>query len=231
VSRRLLLVAGVAVLAVLAGLSSELGRSSSSGSGALPGELAGPAPWPRNAGRLEQRLTALGVPAPGFEGTALHTHQHLDLFVDGKRVVVPAGIGIDPAGRFISPLHTHDTSGVIHVESPTVRPFTLGELFGVWASGSVRAGWAGTSTAAAGPSALTSTAGRWRATPAAWCSPSTRSSCSRSGASCRGPSRRVTPSRPASRRPDEGAILRSADETAAPILPAAHPRSARPERD
>jgi hypothetical protein len=45
---------------------------------------------------------------------------------------VPAGIGIDPGGRFISPLHTHDTSGVVHVESPTIRPFTLGELFGVW---------------------------------------------------------------------------------------------------
>jgi hypothetical protein len=33
---------------------------------------------------------------------------------------------------FISPLHTHDTTGVIHVESPTVRDFTLGEFFGVW---------------------------------------------------------------------------------------------------
>jgi hypothetical protein len=45
---------------------------------------------------------------------------------------VPAGVGIDPAAAFISPLHTHDTSGVVHVESPTVRPFTLAEFFGVW---------------------------------------------------------------------------------------------------
>ena len=138
-SRRVVLVAAAAALAILAGLSLELGRSGSSGDASptsvpahLPGELSGPAPWPANAGRLAPRLAALGLPALGFEGTALHIHQHLDVFVDGRRVVVPAGIGIDPDGRFISPLHTHDTSGVIHVESTTVRPFTLGEFFAVW---------------------------------------------------------------------------------------------------
>jgi hypothetical protein len=139
VSRRVVLVAVVTALAILAGLSLELGRSGSSGhttsmsvAARLPGQLTGHAPWPANTGRLAPRLAALGLPVLGFEGTALHSHQHLDVFVNGKRVVVPAGIGIDPGGRFISPLHTHDTSGVIHVESTTVRPFTLGELFGVW---------------------------------------------------------------------------------------------------
>ena len=52
--------------------------------------------------------------------------------VDGRRVTVPAGIGIDDAEGFISPLHTHDESGVIHVESPDVRTFTLGQFFSVW---------------------------------------------------------------------------------------------------
>jgi hypothetical protein len=61
----------------------------------------------------------------------VHIHQHLDLYVDGHKVPVPAGIGIDPAVGY-APLHTHDPSGVIHVESPTVRPYTLGELFAVW---------------------------------------------------------------------------------------------------
>jgi hypothetical protein len=60
----------------------------------------------------------------------LHIHQHLDVFDNGRRVTVPAGIGI--GDTFISPLHTHDTSGVMHVESPTIRPFTLAEFFGVW---------------------------------------------------------------------------------------------------
>jgi hypothetical protein len=101
--------------------------------GPLPGELDGRAPWPANDGRgLRARLAALGLPALSAEGTVLHIHSHLDVFVDGRRVVVPAGIGIDPAGRFISPLHTHDTTGVVHVESPTVRTFTLGEFIDVW---------------------------------------------------------------------------------------------------
>jgi hypothetical protein len=97
------------------------------------GVLTGPAPWPANNGSgLRARLAALGLPALPREGTVLHIHSHLDVFVHGRRVVVPAGIGIDPYFRFISPLHTHDTSGVIHIESPTVRIFTLGEFLGVW---------------------------------------------------------------------------------------------------
>jgi hypothetical protein len=101
-------------------------------SGRLAGELTGPAPWRANGQDLRARLAALGLPALAREGTALHIHSHLDVFVGGKRVVVPTGIGIDPDGHFISPVHTHDTSGVIHIESPTVRRFTLGEFFGVW---------------------------------------------------------------------------------------------------
>jgi hypothetical protein len=98
----------------------------------LAGQLDGPAPWPRNVGDLGARLDELGLPALAFEGTTLHIHQHLDLYVDGRRVTVPGNIGIEEAQGFISPLHTHDDSGVIHVESPDVRTFTLGELFGVW---------------------------------------------------------------------------------------------------
>ena len=91
-------------------------------------QQTGPPPWAPETGRLRERLDATGVPARA--GTTLHTHQHLDVFVDGKRVVVPAGIGIGDG--FISPLHTHDASGVIHVESRTVRSYSLAEFFAVW---------------------------------------------------------------------------------------------------
>jgi hypothetical protein len=134
-----LVLAGV-TLAAAAGLVFVLGPGGGSTGTAsasllrvqLPGELVTRAPWPANVALLRGRLDALGLPALGREGTALHTHQHLDLFVRGRRVVVPGGIGIDAAARFISPIHTHDASGVIHVESPQVRTFTLGQLFGVW---------------------------------------------------------------------------------------------------
>jgi hypothetical protein len=29
-------------------------------------------------------------------------------------------------------VHTHDASGVVHIESPVQRRFTLGELFDLW---------------------------------------------------------------------------------------------------
>ena len=95
---------------------------------ALPGLETGPPPWPAETERLRARLEAIGVPARA--GTKLHTHQHLDVFVNGERVEIPAGIGIGEG--FLSPLHTHDASGVIHVESTTVRSYSLAELFAVW---------------------------------------------------------------------------------------------------
>jgi hypothetical protein len=45
---------------------------------------------------------------------------------------VPAGIGIDTRAGTISPLHTHDDSGVIHVESPTESTFSLAQFFAEW---------------------------------------------------------------------------------------------------
>jgi hypothetical protein len=95
---------------------------------ALPGLEEGPPPWPAETRRLRARLGAVGVPARA--GTTLHTHQHLDVLVNGKRVIVPAGIGIGEG--LISPLQTHDASGVIHVESTTVRSYSLAEFFAVW---------------------------------------------------------------------------------------------------
>ena len=99
----------------------------------LPGILTGPAPWPANTEDLLGRLSAIGLPALPAESFTLHIHQHLDLYVNGTKQVVPALIGIITSPQVVfSPLHTHDTSGIIHVESPTVRSFTLGEFFDVW---------------------------------------------------------------------------------------------------
>jgi hypothetical protein len=123
------LVAGVGGLAVSA---ANRDRQPATSPGPLAGLQTGPAPWGANTADLAERLRAIGIPALSpMEGTAVHIHQHLDLYVDGRKVLVPAGIGIDPAVGY-APLHTHDPSGVIHVESPTVRTYTLGEFFAVW---------------------------------------------------------------------------------------------------
>jgi hypothetical protein len=123
------LVAGIGALAVSV---ANRDRQPAAGSGGLAGLQTGPAPWGANTADLAQRLRAMGLPPLSpVEGTVIHIHQHLDLYVDGRKVPVPAGVGIDPAVGY-APLHTHDTSGIVHVESPTVRTYTLGEFFGVW---------------------------------------------------------------------------------------------------
>ncbi|WP_235688659.1 hypothetical protein [Mycolicibacterium phocaicum] len=68
----------------------------------------------------------------GEEGMVDHVHAHVDVLVDGRPVPVPANIGIDLKRRTMSPLHTHDDTGVIHVESPASRQFSLGEFFSEW---------------------------------------------------------------------------------------------------
>jgi hypothetical protein len=98
----------------------------------LPGIATTTAPWNPEIANLRARLKDLGLPALAAEGSALHIHQHIDLNIDGNAVSVPAGIGINEAGGFISPIHTHDTSGLIHVESNVVRDFTLGQFFDIW---------------------------------------------------------------------------------------------------
>ena len=96
------------------------------------GTQDGKGPWIAERANLKARLLSIGLPALSAEGTVMHIHQHLDIFINGNQTPVPAEIGIGNTEHFISPLHTHDNSNIIHVESPTVEIFTLGQFFDVW---------------------------------------------------------------------------------------------------
>jgi hypothetical protein len=99
----------------------------------LAGILTGPAPWPANSAQMGARLAPLGLQPLSAEGTVVHIHQHIDIYIDGKKETIPALIGIVTKPQVLfSPIHTHDATGIIHVESPVVRDFTLGEFFDVW---------------------------------------------------------------------------------------------------
>lgn len=85
-------------------------------------------------------------------GGSFHWHPQLSITINGGTQVVPAQIGIAPelwksheldgfssmqampwmgmAG--MAPLHTHDTTGTIHVESAVSRDYTLKEFLDVW---------------------------------------------------------------------------------------------------
>lgn len=98
----------------------------------LSGMQTGNVPWNAETDHLKDRLSAIGLSALPKEGSALHIHLHLDIFIGGKSVSVPADIGVNEAAHFISPIHTHDSTAFIHIESPTIRTFTLGQFFDVW---------------------------------------------------------------------------------------------------
>lgn len=97
----------------------------------MSGLQTGALPWNNGVGELQGRLAQVKLNALTQEGVAFHIHQHLDLFVNGKHVSVPAGIGIYD-NTFITEMHTHDADGVLHVESGKNRPYTLGQFFGEW---------------------------------------------------------------------------------------------------
>ena len=101
-------------------------------SSGLPGIQTTMAPWNNGGEGLKDRLKGIGEPALSMEGSALHIHQHIDIYVHGAKIGVPSRIGIGFLDSFIAPIHTHDISGVIHVESPVVKDFTLGQFFDVW---------------------------------------------------------------------------------------------------
>lgn len=80
----------------------------------------------------------------------MHNHVSLNVTIGGKPIIVPSSIGITHTGIFadpslfadhsldkygmegMSPLHTHDSSGLIHIESNTVRNYFLGEFLDLW---------------------------------------------------------------------------------------------------
>ena len=114
---------------------------------------SGAPPW-RAPSDPMARTVAAGLKPERKEFFAVHSHAHLDIFVNGEIVEVSAGIGIDitdpgvkrfedPGGvgyggielcdnPCISPLHTHDTTGVVHTEAPENQTNTLGEFFVEW---------------------------------------------------------------------------------------------------
>lgn len=94
--------------------------------------------------RLGERID--GIACQQGEQVAFHIHAHLRIVVHGASRQVPAGVGIaapyeveqTPTGPFVAGascfmwLHTHAADGIVHIESPTRRTYTLGEFFDVW---------------------------------------------------------------------------------------------------
>ena len=131
------LIAAIVIAVILArdsgGGSSSSSEASVAGYNRLPGIRKTKAPWPPEYEHLADRLLPLGLTTLPQEAVNTHYHSHLDIFVDGKKVKVPALIGINVGAQYLTELHTHDTRGVIHIESPKENDhFTLGQFVAEW---------------------------------------------------------------------------------------------------
>ena len=130
-------------------------KSGSKQSSPAPRPATGAPPWPAPPNPMKLTRKA-GLFPERAEFLQYHVHAHLDVFVNGKPIRVPAGIGIDIKDPgvtsekladgttsyggielcrrvCISPLHTHDDTGVLHTETKTVQPNRLGQFFTEWA--------------------------------------------------------------------------------------------------
>jgi hypothetical protein len=72
-----------------------------------------------------------GIECLGAEQLAFHIHTKFNITINNGSYPIPAGIGIIPA-KCIYWLHTHDNSGIIHIESPIKKGFTLGQFLQIW---------------------------------------------------------------------------------------------------
>jgi hypothetical protein len=97
------------------------------------------------AGTTSQGATVDGVQCAPIEQLAYHIHAHLQVYVSGQPRALPAAIGMvgpvaeqTPYGPFYGAqqcyywLHTHASDGIIHIESPSARVYTLGNFFDEW---------------------------------------------------------------------------------------------------
>lgn len=128
--------AAVAVIAaitavIVTGNSHQPTRTGAASATTSPSSTPVPTDWALPADP-SAAATKAGLPMLGQEMLAVHYHAHLDVIVRGQTITVPAQIGIDEARQRISALHTHDTSGVVHIESGQDIPYTLGQLFTEW---------------------------------------------------------------------------------------------------
>jgi hypothetical protein len=104
-----------------------------------------PAPALASTATKATGKTVDGIGCDTTEQLVYHIHAHLTVFVSGAARQIPAAIGIPgaqaentPTGPFIASgtcfywLHTHAADGIIHIESPVHRTYTLGDFFDIW---------------------------------------------------------------------------------------------------
>ena len=70
-----------------------------------------------------------------------HIHAHVTMYVNGTKTPIPANVGIAPDNSCLYWLHTHDDSGVIHIEAPEGVSATFGNFLDIWGQRFLQVGY------------------------------------------------------------------------------------------
>jgi hypothetical protein len=87
-----------------------------------------------------------GIRCDQMEGAVLHIHQHLAIRDHGKPVAVPEDVGRPIVAQCLYWLHTHTPDGIVHIEAPAFRTFTLANFFDIWGEPLTKTNVAGAKT-------------------------------------------------------------------------------------
>lgn len=131
---------GAALLAALVFVAAQAMNNNSSQDPALNAPLLAPVDTAATGAAVD------GIQCGSHEETLFHIHAHVAIMVNGSLRAIPQGIGIAPprqeaqtasgptvvSGTCFYWLHTHTADGIVHIESPVQRTFTVGDFFDIW---------------------------------------------------------------------------------------------------
>jgi hypothetical protein len=87
--------------------------------------------WAAPADARDRAVSAM-LPVHSVGRETIHAVASLRVVAGGRERVVPAGIGVDSLTGWVSPLHTRNCDGVIHVEAAQPIDVHLWQLFEEW---------------------------------------------------------------------------------------------------
>jgi hypothetical protein len=73
-----------------------------------------------------------GIPCDFASSATYHVHAHLTFVVRGRTSYPPANVGFRYLHLCLYWLHTHDASGIIHIEAPRPIGPSLKAFFDIW---------------------------------------------------------------------------------------------------
>lgn len=96
----------------------------------------------QGAARTYFNGTEVACLSNGHQSIETHIHPQLTIVVDEESEIIPANIGI--VGSCMSEVHTHDSSGTIHIETDDrerLDGLNLSHFFAVWGENIEREGY------------------------------------------------------------------------------------------